>query len=118
MKKMIASLLVAGLVAGAASGARAQSLQDILNTVKNGGSKSTTTNNSGAGKSTAGSGLSNTDIASGLKEALKIGAQNASNKLSATDGFFQECGIENIIASGGPASRKNTSFHRHGFCGR
>lgn len=32
--------------------------------------------------------LSQNEIAKGLKEALTVGAQNASNKLSATNGFF------------------------------
>jgi hypothetical protein len=34
------------------------------------------------------SGLSQSDIASGLKEALTIGAQTSSNRLSVVDGFF------------------------------
>jgi hypothetical protein len=34
------------------------------------------------------SGLSQSEIASGLKEALTIGAQSSSNRLSAVDGFF------------------------------
>lgn len=102
MKKMIASLLVAGIVAGAASGARAQSLEDLLNAVKNGGSKSSTNTNSNnssssSGSSGLGAGLSNTDIASGLKEALKIGAQNASNKLSMTDGFFKNAALKILL---------------------
>jgi len=33
-------------------------------------------------------GLTQTDVASGLKEALTIGAQSSSNRLSITDGFF------------------------------
>lgn len=33
-------------------------------------------------------GLSQSEIASGLKEALVIGSQNSSNRLSITDGFF------------------------------
>jgi hypothetical protein len=35
-----------------------------------------------------GGGLSQDDIASGLREALKVGAKNATNKVSATDGFY------------------------------
>ncbi len=35
-----------------------------------------------------GSGLSNTEIVGGLKEALQIGAKNASQKLNVTNGFF------------------------------
>ena len=36
----------------------------------------------------AGGGLSTTDSASALKQALDVGAQNSSSKLSAVDGFF------------------------------
>lgn len=46
----------------------------------------------GAGKSILGdmnnSGLSQADVANGLKVALTIGAQSSSNRLSAVDGFF------------------------------
>ena len=35
-----------------------------------------------------GSGMSQSEIASGLKEALIIGSQNSGNRLSAVDGFF------------------------------
>src|SRR5690606_13396009 len=37
---------------------------------------------------TSRSNLSNSDIASGLKEALKVGAQNAGKRLSANNGYF------------------------------
>ena len=39
------------------------------------------------GKSNSGS-LTTADIVSGLKEALSLGAQKSSDKLSAVDGFF------------------------------
>ena len=49
----------------------------------------------GMGKS--GSGLSNEDIVSGLKEALTVGAQNSSNKLSALNGFMGNAAIKVLM---------------------
>lgn len=42
-------------------------------------------------------GLSNSEIVSGLKEALTVGAQNSSNILSATDGFFANAVIKILM---------------------
>lgn len=42
-------------------------------------------------------GLSTTQIAAGLKEALSIGAQNGSSKLSAVDGFFANAAIKILM---------------------
>lgn len=42
-------------------------------------------------------GLSNSEIVSGLKEALTAGAQNSSNILSATDGFFANAVIKILM---------------------
>lgn len=95
MKKFIAPLLFAGLCLGMAPAARAQSLKDILNAVR-GGSNSGSSSNTNSGGS-QGSGLSNTDIASGLKEALTIGAKNAAGRLSATDGFFRNAAIKILM---------------------
>lgn len=44
-----------------------------------------------------GGGLSNDDIVSGLKEALSVGAQNSSEKLSAVDGFFANAAIKVLM---------------------
>ncbi|HTO15895.1 MAG TPA: DUF4197 domain-containing protein [Edaphocola sp.] len=41
--------------------------------------------------------LTNTQVVSGLKEALKIGANNASSKLSLTDGFFANAAIKILM---------------------
>jgi hypothetical protein len=41
--------------------------------------------------------LSTTEIASGLKEALQIGAQNSANQLSALDGFFKNAAIKILL---------------------
>jgi Protein of unknown function (DUF4197) len=42
-------------------------------------------------------GLSNDEIVSGLKEALNVGTNNASNKLSAVDGFFKDAAIKILM---------------------
>ena len=42
-------------------------------------------------------GLSNDEIVSGLKEALSVGTNNASNKLSAADGFFKDAAIKILM---------------------
>lgn len=64
---------------------QAQSLNDLLKKgqqIINGGG---TTNNGGNG---LGGKLSNGEIVNGLKEALRVGTQNASGKLNKTNGFF------------------------------
>ena len=81
--------------------ARAQSLKDIINAAKGNNTSSGNNNNSNAGNngsnSGLGSGLSNSDIAGGLKEALTIGAKNAANRLSLTDGFFKNAAIKILL---------------------
>ena len=42
-------------------------------------------------------GLSNDQIVSGLKEALSLGAQKSSDKLSVTDGFFKDLAIKILM---------------------
>jgi len=44
-----------------------------------------------------GSSLSNDEIIAGLKEALSVGAQNSSGKLSAIDGFFANAAIKVLM---------------------
>lgn len=41
--------------------------------------------------------LTSTEIAAGLKQALEVGAQNSSNKLSALDGFFKNAAIKILL---------------------
>lgn len=82
MKK---TLLVISISIFCFSKTNAQTLKDIFdqaNTILNGGG------NQGGSNQGLGSGLSKADIANGLKEALKIGTQNASGKLNKTNGFF------------------------------
>jgi hypothetical protein len=48
-------------------------------------------------KSKSGGGLSTDDIVAGLKEALSVGAQNSSSKLSAVNGFFADAAIKVLM---------------------
>jgi hypothetical protein len=48
-------------------------------------------------KTSSKKGLSNDEIVSGLKEALNVGASNASQKLSAVDGFFKDAAIKILM---------------------
>ena len=41
--------------------------------------------------------LTSGEIASGLKEALTVGAQNSTNQLSAVDGFFKDAAIKILL---------------------
>ena len=42
-------------------------------------------------------GLSNEDIISGLKEALTVGTNNGTNKLSMVDGFFKDAALKILM---------------------
>lgn len=112
MKKLVAPFLLSGVLFCSAFQAKAQSLEDIFNAVK--GTQNTNNNNTG-NTSTSGrpgaststqttsnsnssfANLSNTDIASGLKEALSIGAKNAAGRLSVTDGFFRNAAVKILL---------------------
>ncbi len=47
--------------------------------------------------STTSTGLSTSEIVSGLKEALSIGARKSGSKLSATDGFFKDAAVKILM---------------------
>ncbi len=85
IKKIITgSFMLAALITASAN-TQAQSLGNILNKVSGGNSTSNKSN------------LSNTDIVSGLKEALNVGAKNASNQLAVKDGFFKNAAIKILL---------------------
>jgi hypothetical protein len=46
---------------------------------------------------TTGSALSTDQIVQGLKEALNVGAQNSTSKLSAADGFFKDAAVKILM---------------------
>lgn len=48
-------------------------------------------------KSSSGGNLSTDEIVSGLKEALSLGAQKSTDKLSATDGFFKDAAVKILL---------------------
>jgi hypothetical protein len=48
-------------------------------------------------KTTSPQGLSNDEIVQGLKEALNVGANNASKQLSSVDGFFKDAAIKILM---------------------
>lgn len=79
---------------------QAQSFGDALNNffgyqTKNNNSNTNKNNNSSGFP--LGKGLSNFDISEGLKEALSIGTNYASNTLSARDGFFKNTAVKILM---------------------
>lgn len=84
MKKILITLLALTCF----EATQAQTLKDIFNeanTILNGGNGN---GNGGGIIPGLGNNVSNTEIVSGLREALKIGTQNASKKLNIANGFF------------------------------
>jgi len=79
MKKILLYLVLVFLTG---STTQAQIIKDILNK---------------ATKSTQGSSLSNEDIISGLKDALRVGTDSSAKKLSKLDGFFGDAAIKILM---------------------
>ena len=89
MKKSV--LLLASFMMIAAL-AQAQGFKNLLkkdSSGKNGVQKILNTSSRNA--------LSNDEVISGLKEALSVGANNASKKLSSADGFFRDAAIKVLM---------------------
>ena len=94
---------------------QAQSLNDLLNQANNLLNGGNTTNNNNNKKNTSlfGNTLSNNDIVSGLKEALRIGTQNASSRLILPNGFFGNQLIKILMP---PEARKiENTLRQFGF---
>ncbi len=79
MKKI---LLLVSILSVTAPATHSQVLKDVLNKVT---------------KSTQGSNLSNDDIVSGLKEALRVGTDSSTKKLSKMDGFFKDAAVKILM---------------------
>ena len=79
MKKILLPLAVLFLTVQTT---QAQLIKDILNK---------------ATKSTSGSNLSNEDIISGLKDALRVGTDSSTKKLGSVDGFFKDAAIKILM---------------------
>jgi hypothetical protein len=86
MKKILSLLLVFSSLysfaqtSGSSSGGLFKKASGILNKAKGGNTS-----------------LSNDEIIAGLKEALSVGAENSSSKLSAVDGFFANAAIKVLM---------------------
>ncbi|CAN5879156.1 DUF4197 domain-containing protein [soil metagenome] len=91
MKKLILFLIAIPL----AIAVNAQTLQDRLNKLKK--KDSTGILSTVSNKLPSGSSLSNDDIIKGLKEALTIGTDSSSKKLSKVDGFFTNAAIKILM---------------------
>lgn len=78
------------------SSAEAQGLKGLIKKATN---DSSGKNSFGKILTTAGSNtkLSNEEIISGLKEALQVGAERGTSKLSAVDGFFKDAAIKILM---------------------
>src|SRR3954470_24768195 len=93
------------LVFTASSFANISNAQGIGGFIKKNVKKDSTSSKSGLGKmldkvggsSGSGSGLSNDDIISGLKEALRVGTDSSAKRLSKVDGFFGDAAIKILM---------------------
>ncbi|RYZ23621.1 MAG: DUF4197 domain-containing protein [Chitinophagaceae bacterium] len=100
--KRLFLLLAAGSIGAAA---QAQGLNGLLKkaqtSIKDSATRSQVTEvvNREVARVTGGStaGLSNDDIIRGLKEALSVGTNNGTNRLSAVDGFFKDAALKILM---------------------
>lgn len=90
MKNILTAALLIGFTSMAYTQNLGQSLNQLFNT-------NNSTQNTSQKSNTLGRGLSNTDIASGLKEALSIGTNSASQTLSNKDGFFKNAAVKILL---------------------
>lgn len=95
--------LLTFMIAAVCSGIQAQGLKGLMNkaTKKDSTGKSmldkTVGKLPGGSGGNSGNGLSNDDIISGLKEALRVGTDSSSKKLSKLDGFFGDAAIKILM---------------------
>jgi hypothetical protein len=96
MKKIVLALIILSL----GNYCNAQGVRNILKKVL---SKDTAATSANGVNTTGTSGLNTTDIISGLKEALQVGAKRSLDNLSATDGFFANAAVKILM----PPEAKN-----------
>jgi hypothetical protein len=92
-KRILFILLIAGLLPG-----KAVFAQSILDRLVKAGQQTNTTSHAPLGNN-----LSSSEIASGLREALEVGAKNAAGKLSVKDGYFKNMAVKILLP---PEARK------------
>lgn len=103
MKNLIRNIAVCVFLFSA-YGTHAQFFKNLENQATkdiNGLTGKKTTNNNGSGNSF--NNISNTDATAAIKQALQIGAKNASNRLSTVNGFFGNAAIKVLM----PPEAKN-----------
>ncbi len=77
---------------------QAQRLKGLINKVTNDtSSKSSVSKILNAASAYKNDTLSNNTIVSGLREALKVGTQRGTQKLSAVDGFFKDAAVKILV---------------------
>ncbi|WP_293612196.1 DUF4197 domain-containing protein [Ponticaulis sp.] len=114
-------LMIAGLTICAAQSASAQSAQDIFNNIfgsrSNSSSEDTTTTTSNTSNTTGNiaSALSSSEIDSGLRQALTIGAQAVGEQLSVRNGYFGDDAIR--IPLPGRLGELQSQMSRFGLSG-
>lgn len=87
MKKIFIAISATSLLVCTNIATQAQTFKDLLGTIQKGT----------GGNTSSGNNLSNTQVVSGLKEALRIGANNAAGRLSVTDGFFRNAAVKILM---------------------
>lgn len=96
MKKAIL-FCVAALLFSTATQAQLSGLFDKVTKKDTTGKKTSILDKIKSATSSTGSGLSNDDIISGLKEALRVGTDSTSKNLSKVDGFFANAAIKILM---------------------
>ncbi len=95
MKKIFSAIIATFILAASM---QAQGLKGLMNKVtKKDSSSGKSIMDKMSSKSGTGKGLSNDDIISGLKEALRVGADSSTKKLSAANGFFGDAAIKILM---------------------
>lgn len=91
MRHFIKTMLwTLGFLSLQSTAVNAQSLKDLWNNVVKGSGQNSQ-------KGTSLSNLNNTEIVGALKQALELGAKNASGQLSATNGFFGNALVKVVL---------------------
>lgn len=93
MKKLLPAVIVFSLLGVSV---QAQILKDLLNKVVKKDSSGKTVINKDI---LAGKNLSNDDIVSGLKEALRVGTDTSTKKLGKPDGYFADAAVKILMPS-------------------
>ena len=110
MKRIISTAIIFGLFV---VNIQAQGLKGLMNKVtkKDSTSGKSLLDNVTGNSSKAGNSLSNDDIITGLKEALRVGTDSASKKLSIANGFFGDAALKILM----PAEAQKVEKTLRGF---